>query len=313
MFLSIIIPAYNVESYVNDCLKSCFDQEFDSSEFEIIIINDGSTDSTLQIVNDFISLNKKPNVRLISQENKGLSETRNVGLALAKGDYVWFVDSDDWIAEKAIESLFNLISEHPQTEVVVLNSMLRKDEEAFVIDRKLSTITSNGKYVYDNSYIYPYSGAQFYVYQKDFLTRNKLSFKKGIYFEDCLFTPLVLGCAQNCTFYSTVAYHYRLRSNSITTSSISEKKLSDSIVVAEELIASLNKENIIHKEVIKDAACRTYEVLFRYYILKSDKAMQRKYLQMINSNNNWKSMLSDTRFKHKIYYMLMRVFYLFRR
>ncbi len=312
MFLSIIIPAYNVESYVKDCLDSCLNQKFEKNDFEIIVINDGSTDSTLKVVNDYISNAQFPNIHVINQTNKGLSETRNVGLSMAQGEYVWFVDSDDWIAEGAVEGIYQLISQFPNTEVIALNTLLTKEGEKSLIDRKLSSVTGDGKYIYDNSYIYPYSGAQFYVFKKAFLIGNNITFKKGIYFEDCLFTPLVLSRSKQCAFFNTTAYIYRLRGNSITTSSISEKKLSDSIIVAEELISSLEKGNILFPDVIKDAACKTYEVLFRYYILKTDSDMQRKYLRIINSNNNWKSVLRDMNFKHKFYYLIMRVYSLFR-
>lgn len=312
MFLSIVIPSYNVEAYVKDCLNSCFNQHFDCDNYEIIVVNDGSTDSTLQVVNDFISANKVSNLRVVSQENKGLSATRNVGLSIAQGDYVWFVDSDDWIAENSLERIFNLVSQYPQTEIVILNSILRKDGVDTIIDRHLTSVVGDGKYIYDNSYIYPYSGAPFYVYKRSFLTEKGLSFKEGIYFEDCLFTPLVLSRSKSCVYNEVPAYIYRLRGNSITTSSISEKKLADSIVVAEELISSINCDDVLFKDVIRDAACRTYEVLFRYYILKSDREIQKKYLRILNSNNNWKSILKGVRLKHKIYYLIMRAYALFR-
>lgn len=312
MFLSIVIPSYNVEAYIKECLDSCFAQNFDANNYEIIVVNDGSTDSTLQVVEDFISNNKVSNISVVSQENKGLSATRNVGLSLAKGDYVWFVDSDDWIAKNSIEKIHNLVSQYPQTEIVILNSILRKDGVDNIIDRHLESVVGDGKYIYDNSYIYPYSGAPFYVYKRSFLTEKKLSFKEGIYFEDCLFTPLVLSRAKSCVYNEEPAYIYRLRGNSITTSSISEKKLADSIVVAEELIGALNCEDVLFKDVIRDAVCRTYEVLFRYYILKSDASTQKKYLRILNSNDNWKSMLKCARLKHKVYYLIMRAYSLFR-
>lgn len=312
MFLSIVVPSYNVEQYVADCLKSCVQQEIDKAEYEIIVINDGSKDSTLDVVNSFVEQNTSANIRVVSQENRGLSATRNRGITLAQGDYIWFVDSDDWITENSLPALFEHIKSHHQPDIVVLNTILRKETEETTIERNLPSDSGDGKYIYDHSYIFPYSGAPFYLIKRDFLLRNELNFKEGIYFEDCLFTPTALSMARKCSYYAKPVYIYRLRENSITTSSISEKKLYDSLTVAEELKKKIEDERTLYKDVLKDAACRTYEVLFRYYILKSDRDTQKKFLGIVNANDNWKSLLKGVRFKHKIYYFIMRVYSAFR-
>ncbi len=312
MFLSIVMPSYNVEQYVKDCLTSCVQSDMAKDDYEIIVINDGSKDATLDVVNSFVEQNPSANIRVVSQENSGLSATRNRGITLAQGDYVWFVDSDDWIADNCIRKIYDIVEANHQPEMIVLNTILRKGGEDTRIDRNLPSDTGDGKYVYDNSYIFPYSGAPFYIFKRSFLLDNDLTFKEGIYFEDCLFTPIALSMAKQCCYYATPAYIYRLRENSITTSSISEKKLYDSIVVAEELIKRLGDERTLYKDVIRDAACRTYEVLFRYYILKSDRSTQKKFLGILNSNDNWKSLLTDVRFKHKIYYMIAQVYSFFK-
>ena len=93
--LSIIIPVYNTEEYLPRCLNSCLEQDLLANEYEIIAINDGSSDNSLQILNAYAL--KYPNIRVINQENRGLGATRNRGLNLAIGEYIWFVDSDDWV------------------------------------------------------------------------------------------------------------------------------------------------------------------------------------------------------------------------
>ncbi len=306
------MPSYNVEQYIKDCLASCVNQDFDKDNYEIIVINDGSKDSTLDVVNTFIEQNNTTNIRVVSHENCGLSATRNRGINLAQGDYIWFVDSDDWIAEGSIKEIFETVERNNSPELVVLNTILRKGGVDSVIERNLSDEVGSGEYIYNNSYIFPYSGAPFYVYKRSFLNDNNLSFKEGIYFEDCLFTPIVLSLAERCCYYSKPAYIYRLRENSITTSSISEKKLYDSITVAEALADRLNDERAKYKTVLRDAACRTYEVLLRYYIMKSDATTRKKFLGIINSNGNWKSLLVDVRLKHKVYYLIMKVYSIFR-
>lgn len=305
------MPSYNVEQYITDCLASCVNQNFSKDDYEIIVINDGSKDSTLDVVNKFIEENQTTNIRVVSQENSGLSATRNRGVQLAEGDYVWFVDSDDWIADGSIQDINDVIVKNNKPDLVVLNTILRKDGVDSVIERNLPSEVGSGEYIYNNSYIFPYSGAPFYVYKRSFLTDNDLSFKVGIYFEDCLFTPIVLSIAERCCYYSKPAYIYRLRENSITTSSISEKKLYDSITVAEALKDRLSDSRSKYKGVLKDAACRTYEVLLRYYIMKTDAPTRKKFLGILNSNDNWKSLLSDVRLKHKVYYLIMKVYSIF--
>lgn len=92
--ISIIIPVYNVEKYIEECLISVLNQTM--KEIEIICINDGSTDNSLKILNNY--KNKNENIRIVNQENSGLSNARNVGLSLAKGEYIFFLDSDDFFA-----------------------------------------------------------------------------------------------------------------------------------------------------------------------------------------------------------------------
>ena len=97
MILSIIIPVYNVEKYVEKCIRSCENQDIPKENYEVIVVNDGSPDGSLAIVERLA--NEFSNIKVINQENKGLSMARNTGLEAAKGEYVWFVDSDDWIEE----------------------------------------------------------------------------------------------------------------------------------------------------------------------------------------------------------------------
>lgn len=101
--ISVIIPVYNVEKYVIPCLESVKNQTF--KEFEAIIVNDGSTDNSLDIVNDYISKNSIKNFFVISQKNQGLSASRNHGMDIAKGEWLFFLDADDWVENNALELL----------------------------------------------------------------------------------------------------------------------------------------------------------------------------------------------------------------
>ena len=104
--ISIIIPAYNVEKYLEDCLASLLRQNF--KDFEAIIVNDGSTDSTELIANIFQS--KDTRFKVINQKNSGLSAARNTGIQAAKGDYICFIDSDDWVDDNFLQSHYDAIT-----------------------------------------------------------------------------------------------------------------------------------------------------------------------------------------------------------
>ncbi len=102
--ISIIVPVYNVENYLKKCLDSIVNQTF--KDIEIILINDGSTDNSLNICKEYAK--KDHRIRLINKPNGGLSSARNVGIDLSTGEYLGFVDSDDWIALNMYEKLYNL-------------------------------------------------------------------------------------------------------------------------------------------------------------------------------------------------------------
>ena len=103
--LSIIIPVYNVEQYLPRCLDSVLQQDIPYEEYEVIVVNDGSPDSSLAIAESYAR--RYPNVKVVTRQNGGLSAARNTGLEYAKGEYVWFVDTDDRIASNCIRYLCN--------------------------------------------------------------------------------------------------------------------------------------------------------------------------------------------------------------
>ena len=107
MFLSIIVPVYNTEKYLTECLDSLLEQDIDTDDYEIICINDGSTDNSLDILQKYV--NEYSNVVVINQQNKGVSAARNRGMESAKGDYFWFVDSDDLVQKNILNRLKNII------------------------------------------------------------------------------------------------------------------------------------------------------------------------------------------------------------
>ncbi len=112
MILSIILPVYNAEKYLSNCINSLINQDISSSNYEIIIINDGSTDTSPGIAETYAS--KHTNISLYHQQNKGLGATRNIGITYAKGNYIYFIDSDDYIVNNCLGTITNYLrSEKP--------------------------------------------------------------------------------------------------------------------------------------------------------------------------------------------------------
>ena len=115
---SFIVPVYNVEKYLSRCLDSLLTQNYQN--FEIICINDGSPDNSINILQMYQK--KHNNIFIINQENKGLGGARNTGLKYASGDYIWFIDSDDWIEPTSLYLLNNYISQEGSKDMILFNA-----------------------------------------------------------------------------------------------------------------------------------------------------------------------------------------------
>ena len=107
MKLTIVIPAYKVEKYIAKCIQSCLNQDVPEKEYEIVVVNDGTPDKSAIIAKEFAA--KHANIKVIDQDNQGLSVARNTGIHYSKGDYIWFVDSDDYIADNCLARIIHLI------------------------------------------------------------------------------------------------------------------------------------------------------------------------------------------------------------
>ena len=105
--LSIVIPVYNLEGYISETLDSCLEQNIPHSDYEIICINDGSTDNSESVILGYAE--RYPNIRLFTQENAGVSAARNLGISLAEGRYIWFVDGDDIIVSNCLSEILSML------------------------------------------------------------------------------------------------------------------------------------------------------------------------------------------------------------
>lgn len=256
--LSIIIPVYNVEEYLKQCLDSVLvDNQFTG---QVICVNDGSTDGSAAILEEYAA--KYPNIEIISQSNAGLSSARNAGFDRAIGDYVFFLDSDDWVFPCAIERIMQLIDGE---DVVYFNARKYYEEEQHwgsKIDIK-SVKKMDGQAYFAAIYDQPRNMPNVCVcggfYRRSFLIENNLYFEPGIYHEDNYFTPQVLLAAKHVSSINEDVYAYRIRKGSIT-AHVTEKHIKDLLSIARNLYARYEKTGNV-TDVFYSDICGIYTIL----------------------------------------------------
>lgn len=229
--LSIVVPVFNVEKWIDRCLRSILVQSF--SNYELIIVNDGSTDSSLKICENYSKNDSR--IVLLSKKNGGLSDARNYGLRYAKGDYVVFIDSDDFIEKNYLEKLLTTIKSDNSDIAIcgfyLTDSMGNKLSEwsaskqlNFSVDKK---IIKGRDLLY---YLYQESGwvnvpAWNKIYKRTLL--GNTPFKKGIFFEDSALIHHLVWNRDRISVIHQPLYNYVQRDNSILNSPVNLKKIKD--------------------------------------------------------------------------------------
>lgn len=296
MLLSIVIPVYNVEPYVQKCLESCIYQEVPKSDYEIIVVNDGTKDNSMSIVHKIAK--EYENIRIESQENQGLSIARNNGLAYAKGDYVWFVDSDDWIEKGCLKRILPML----RNDVDLLQMQYRYVYDDVLKNRDILLSTFDGyksgrEVIRDGGLPAP---AQFTIYRKHFLEENKLYFMPGIYHEDSEFKPRATYLANKIAIINLVCYNYYQRTTGSITSSFVEKNAVDLIKVMNSLYEfsrTFTKEDIIAFNNI--ISLNMNSLLLGYRNLSvSEKKRVKKLL--CEKRNLFRCMMRSSKLKYKL-------------
>jgi glycosyltransferase involved in cell wall biosynthesis len=201
MDLSIIVPVYNVEKYVRSCIESIFKQELDEDRFEVIIVNDGTKDRSMEMIDDIIQQHK--NITVINQENLGLSVARNNGIAAAKGEYILMPDSDDLLIENSLMPLLEKALE-TKVDMVVADFLSMTDEEIdnFYKEDFQQPELQFKKIVGEQLYLDVLNPYHCYVwrtlYKREFLVTKDLIFYPGIKYQDIPFTHECYLKANNC-------------------------------------------------------------------------------------------------------------------
>lgn len=220
-YFSIIISSYNYGMFLTQAIDSILKSSYQN--FEIIVVNDGSTDNTSELLQKYKNNHK---IKIIEHENQGLSLSRNKAMRIAKGNYLWFVDADDWISKKALRRLYKKTQQFPTTDIVSFYSqpvneqgvfgettfynelpktIIPKQNETFTVDALNSIEIIN----------YPVtSGKQ--IYKREFIEKNNILFPPKVIFEDDIFFLKSIFNKANITIIPEVLYYKRNHPNSIT-------------------------------------------------------------------------------------------------
>lgn len=275
--LSIIIPVYNVEKYLEQCLGSIIDIKYQNN-IEIILVNDGSTDNSPIICQKYAEL--YPNIKLISQKNSGLSEARNTGIMNANGEYLLFLDSDDFLFDEILDKILFYLKNYEkdlfigraykyfgnfnQMQLSQIDYNFPDDINPDVAFDKLNSIKNF------------WFAAWLIIIKRDFLISNELFFKKGILHEDELWVPSVFIKAESIGFLNFGFYCYRLNRKGSIVSNTNIKREFDKLIVASELSKFYGKNKISDK-IINDR-----RAAIEFGLIKS--------LQKYTSNDQYESL-----------------------
>lgn len=236
MKLTIILTVYNKEPFLDRAFNALLTQiNVCEDDYEVLVVNDGSTDHSVDIIEKY-ALNDS-RIRVLSQQNQGLSMARNNGVEGAAGDYVWFVDADDYISSNSVRLICDAMIEKPDVITIYSNT----EGEDNIIRNAVPTSVKTGK----NMLVDPNVGdcGVFNVLRKSFLIDNDLKFFPGIYHEDSEFTPRMLYLANKVVVIPEILYTVIHEPNSITQVP-RVKRAFDCLIVADHLVKFAENEEM---------------------------------------------------------------------
>ena len=232
IMVSVIVPIYNVEEYLEECLESIRNQTY--TNIEVILVNDGSTDGSREICESYCE--KDIRFRLINQENQGQSVARNRGVKESVGQYIMFVDSDDVVNTDVLEVLLHYM----KTDVDIVECEMTREKEAFFLN-KIPTIVFEGNSKEAILNCIAFRAVKFCAFTKLYRREivEKIPFLEGYIYEDVFTGINYLNHIRKIIVVDYIGYYYRVRPNSTMTKSFNEKNL-DIFPIGKKLIESFD-------------------------------------------------------------------------
>ena len=258
--ISIIIPVYNVENYIRECLDSLLQQ--DLTACEVLCVNDGSTDGSLAILQEYQAA--YPDIfKVYTQTNQGQAAARNKALDEAKGEFVVFLDSDDYYLPDAIATIMTYIKKYPHVDVFYWDCAVTTDGNRYYILPHISPVEQQIIEYYDWEYdqytTTPAGCVCVGAYRKAFLDKYNLRMRPGVYYEDELFIYSIFTCQGNvlALHLDQPFYYYRIGRDGSTVTSLREKNFKDRMTVTREM------NNILQQSICNTEA-RQHKIFSMY-------------------------------------------------
>jgi len=234
LLISVVVPVYNVEKYLNECLDSIFDPAARSALYEVIAVNDGSTDQSRAILETY---KKYANFRLFDQENQGQGVARNLGIKQARGKYIFFVDSDDYLRAGAMGTMLTHAASS-ESDIIEFDHVNYYENTAkFAESKKKNNFPAGiceGKLLYGRGFWYAVWAR---LYRREMLVDHSLYFYPGIMFEDFEWSPRCFFYARAVEYHRDTLYIYRIRPGSTMNSAMGKRACLDSLTIADEFVA----------------------------------------------------------------------------
>ena len=280
---SIIVPVYNVENYIKKCLDSIFEQTY--TDYEVIVVNDGTKDNSMDIVKNYP-------VKTITQKNQGLSEARNHGVEKAKGDYLIFLDSDDYWDKDLLLNISKSLTNSPDVVRFQIREVYENNDKKIDYEEKPFE-NKDGVSAFEEIVKYHFiENAWCYAIKRTYYQKEKFSFKKGTIHEDYGLTPLIIMKAKIVNSISYIGYNYLQRQGSIMSSNNYEKtikKVSDMYNHYLFLISEIDKTNL-NSKTFKSYAANS--VILK--ICDLEKKEYKEYKKKLRKDKVYKNLLSNT-------------------
>ncbi len=304
MKISIIVPVYNTSEYLKECLNSLVDQTI--QDYEVIVIDDGSTDDSLKIIKEYYEHYPKI-IKYKSIKNSGVSHARNVGLSMAKGEYVGFVDSDDYIDKDMYLKLYNKAKEE-KAEIALCGYYKLKNKKLEPAKIKENKEFENS--VKNNPKILKYSSpfAAVHLFKKKLIDNNKIIFEDYKIFEDLLFTYKAYKHANKIVKVFEPLYYYRIRDNGSSATQGFSKNYTQLFTIMNELKEYYG--DYIPQEYLTYIALKHIFIRFRTKTTLKQFVTKYKFVnkafKFLNSfDSNWKNnSYFDRHRKSKHFYTL---------
>lgn len=289
--VSIVIPVYNVEKYLAEALGSAVNQTYQNTE--IICVNDGSTDNSAEILKEYAKQDTR--IKIITQENQGLSAARNTGLSSANGEYIYFLDSDDILKPDLIEKTVTLFSDDVDIITFNLEKIYEIDER---FDERIYLESDRGVHcINEKIFETILEESTRNIFKNSIIKKYNITFPEKLIYEDTSFILNYLSAANKIYILPEKLYKYRIRHNSIMYSNNRTNKIGHRLKNLSHYENFLKNNNLEHKDNINEFI---YKIVARFYMDMTEcgKTFKSRYLTCKEAHNLIKHYIINPKSKY---------------